>query len=87
MHLRRSGAVRSPYKYIRSIERADPFEVVEASPELFHRGLVLYEERQDKEWGLTDCISFVTMRDRGLQAALTTDRDFEQAGFTALLRE
>lgn len=73
-------------KYIRAIERADPFEVAEASPELFHRGLELYEERQDKEWGITDCISFVTMHDRGLQAALTTDRDFVQAGFTALLR-
>jgi len=79
---RRSFAVQ----YIQAIKRADPFEVVEASPELFHRGLALYEERQDKEWGLTDCISFVTMRDRGLQAALTTDHDFEQAGFTALLR-
>ena len=73
-------------QYIRAIERADALEVVEASPELFQRGLALYEERQDKEWGLTDCISFVTMRDRGIQEALTTDHDFEQAGFTALLR-
>lgn len=79
---RRSFAVQ----YIRAIEHADPFEVVEASPELFQRGLELYEERQDKSWGLTDCISFVTMRDRNLQEALTPDRDFEQAGFTALLR-
>lgn len=79
---RRAFAVR----YIRAIERADPFEVVKASPKLFQRGLALYEDRQDKEWGITDCVSFVTMRDRGLHAALTTDRDFEQAGFTALLR-
>ena len=43
--------------------------MVEASPKLFQRGLALYEERQDKEWGLTDCISFVTMRDRGIQEA------------------
>lgn len=78
----RSFAVR----YIRSIERSDSFEGVDASPSLFQRGLALYEDRKDKSWGLTDCISFVTMRNRGLRAALTTDRDFEQAGFVALLR-
>jgi len=40
----------------------------------------------DKEWGLTDCISFVAMRQRNLTEALTADSDFEQAGFKALLR-
>lgn len=34
--------------------------------------------RQDG--GRTDCVSFVVMQERGLQEALTTDRDFEQAG-------
>jgi predicted nucleic acid-binding protein len=72
-------------KYIRAVEEADAFEVVESTPELFQRGLALYEERQDKAWGITDCISFVVMRERGLREALTTDSDFEQAGFTALL--
>ena len=77
----RSFAVR----YIRAVEEADTFEVVESSPDLFQRGLALYEERQDKAWGITDCISFVVMRERGLREALTTDNDFEQAGFNALL--
>ena len=40
-----------------------------------------------KEWGLTDCISFVVMADRGLTQALTADDHFTQAGFVALLRE
>jgi len=30
--------------------------------------------------------SFVLMRERGLSAALTTDRHFEQAGLTRLLK-
>jgi predicted nucleic acid-binding protein len=30
---------------------------------------------------LTDCISFVVMQEQNLTHALTTDRDFEQAGF------
>ena len=47
----------------------------------------LYRERPDKEWGLTDCISFVVMQERGISAALTADEHFQQAGFRALMRE
>jgi hypothetical protein len=60
-------------------------QIVGASPELFERGLALYEARPDKEWSLTDCISFVVMAEEGLTDALTGDRHFEQAGFKALL--
>jgi len=41
----------------------------------------LYRRRQDKDWSLTDCISFVVMADEGLTESLTADRHFEQAGF------
>jgi len=65
---------------------SDWCEVVPASPDLFSRGLRLYAERHDKAWSLTDCVSFVVMRDRGATQALTHDRHFEQAGFDPLLR-
>jgi hypothetical protein len=39
-----------------------------------------------KEWGLTDCLSFVVMNERGVTQALTTDEHFQQAGFKVLLR-
>ena len=58
---------------------------MDASPELFERGLALYNARPDKEWSLTDCISFVVMADQGLAEGLTGDRHFDQAGFKALL--
>src|SRR5438477_6244053 len=60
-------------------------EIVPCSPELFDRGVERYAERPDKEWSLTDCISFRVMEERGLTDALTGDHDFEQAGFVALL--
>jgi hypothetical protein len=64
----------------------DPLDqIVLASHELFSRGLDLYDERHDKNWSLTDCISFVVMKDFGLMEALTGDRHFEQAGFVPLL--
>lgn len=62
------------------------FEIVPASPELFHKGVELFRARPDKDWSLTDCISFVVMADRGLSEALTGDKHFEQAGFKALLK-
>lgn len=46
----------------------------------------LYVDCFYKQWSLTDCISFVVMRDGGLQDALTGDHHFEQAGFKALLK-
>jgi predicted nucleic acid-binding protein len=62
--------------------RTDPYiEVVPVDSELFERAVALYSSRTDKEWGVTDCISFVVMQERNLTYALTTDRDFEQAGF------
>ena len=60
--------------------------VVPLSTSLFDAGLDLYSRRPDKEWSLTDCISFVVMKEQGLTEALTTDHHFEQVGFNALLK-
>jgi predicted nucleic acid-binding protein len=60
--------------------------IVPASEDLFNKGVDLYRRRTDKEWSLTDCISFVVMSERGITDALTADHHFEQAGFRALMR-
>jgi predicted nucleic acid-binding protein len=60
--------------------------IIAPEPDLFDRGCQLYISRPDKEWSLTDCVSFVVMERDGLTDALTGDRHFEQAGFRALLR-
>ncbi|MCI0361213.1 MAG: PIN domain-containing protein [Planctomycetaceae bacterium] len=60
--------------------------IVPCTTERFQRGLVLYASRPDKQWSLTDCISFQVMTERGLSEALTYDRHFEQTGFKALMR-
>jgi uncharacterized protein len=53
---------------------------------LLNRGLVRMSTRPDKDWSLTDCISFVVMEDEGIKEVLMADRHFEQAGFIALLK-
>ncbi len=54
---------------------------------LLAQALNLYQSRSDKEWGLTDCISFVLMRQERISEAVTSDKHFRQAGFVALLLE
>jgi uncharacterized protein len=61
-------------------------EVVPVSEALLNEALVLYHRYQDKNWSLTDCTSFLLMRERGINEALTGDHHFEQAGFIALLK-
>ena len=60
--------------------------VAPADPVLFEEGIKLFEARPDKEWSLTDCISFVVMQREGITEALTGAHHFEQAGFVALLK-
>jgi uncharacterized protein len=66
--------------------RNDPDTIiVPAASDLLQQGFDLFSRRPDKEWSLTDCISFVVMEDYGLSEALTSDSHFEQAGFKKLL--
>ena len=68
--------------------RANPNAlIVSCTDLLLHEGIDLYAQRPDKEWSLTDCISFVVMQERGITEALTADHHFEQAGFAALLKK
>jgi hypothetical protein len=81
------GKGRGVFKaMIENLRSAEDIEIIAASPDLFDKGLALFHSRPDKEWSLTDCISFVVMRERAIAEALTADHHFEQAGFEALLR-
>jgi len=60
--------------------------VLPDSDSLFEQGTKLFSGRPDKEWSLTDCISFVAMQACALEQALTGDHHFEQAGFRVVLK-
>ena len=62
-------------------------KVIPANQQWFDRGWNLYRQRPDKDWSLTDCISFEIMRDRGITHALTGDNHFTQVGFQAMFAE
>jgi uncharacterized protein len=84
------SAVNSRVRAVRFIRgfQAEPYvEIVPSSNDGFALALDRYEQRGDKDWSLTDCLSFLLMEERGIQEALTADHHFEQAGFRALMRE
>jgi len=62
-------------------------EVVPFQAGLVDSAVELYRSRLDKDWSLTDCLSFVVMERRHLTEALATDRHFEQSGLKALMLE
>jgi len=84
--LSRSTSRAKFVEFVSNLQADSNSEIVASSHNLWTRGLSLYARRTDKDWSLTDCISFVIMEERGLTEALTADRDFEQAGFTILLK-
>jgi predicted nucleic acid-binding protein len=60
--------------------------VIPQTDDQFDRALTRYQSMVDKNWSLTDCASFLIMEAEGIEAALTHDRHFAQAGFQTLLR-
>jgi predicted nucleic acid-binding protein len=80
--LRRVGV-----EMLRRIALDTSIQILPLSEALYRRAFELYRDRPDKDWGLTDCISFVVMTERGMTDALTADTHFRQAGFRALLLE
>ncbi len=73
-------------KMVETILRNPHVAVIPMSRRTFMKSLTLYKARPDKGYSLTDCSSMLLMRQHHLSEALTTDRHFEQEGFTALLR-
>ena len=79
----RQGALR----LVRKIMADSNIQVIPQTRESFLAALALYEQRPDKEYSLTDCISMYTMRQLGLTEVLTHDQHFTQESFIILLRE
>jgi len=77
----------SAIQLINSIQLSENIRVVEINKEIYNEAWGLYSKRTDKEWGLTDCASFVVMKRYAITVAFTNDHHFEQMGFNILLKE
>lgn len=83
------GEFRRQYaaQMVRELESNPRIEIIPQTDAQFRTALEHYASRADQTWSLTDCASFLVMEERGITEALAYDRDFEQAGFVALLRD
>ena len=59
--------------------------VLDATAERFQAAQSLWREYREHAFPLTDCTSFVMMRELGLTDVLTADRHFRVLGFNPLL--
>lgn len=71
---------------IQELQARHDVEIVPQTDSQFQAAAQRYAARVDHSWSLTDCASFLIMEERRIDKALAYDRDFEQAGFVALLR-
>lgn len=73
-------------KFINGLRQLPLLTILPASRSLWAAGWKLYSDRLDKDWSLTDCISFAIMTQERLTQAFTSDHNFAQAGFVKLLQ-
>lgn len=62
-------------------------QVIPQTHESFLAGLELFQQRFDKGYSLTDCISMITMKNLNIIDILTHDKHFTQEGFLILFKD
>lgn len=68
--------------FVADLQDSPEVAVVYVDERLHRLALRLLQEPLDKSWSLCDAVSFVVMQEYVLTGALSSDRHFEQAGYT-----
>jgi uncharacterized protein len=68
-------------RFLDSLQASPRIELTYLKRQSIEEAMRLFRERPDKGWSLTDCTSFVIMKELGLDTALALDDHFCQAGF------
>lgn len=59
-------------------------QIIHVDEGLFDKGWQHFQQHADKTYSLTDCISFIAMKEQGIEVALSFDKHFTQARFKIL---
>jgi uncharacterized protein len=73
-------------RFVSNLRRSVYVHIIWGNEILFQEALGLYSRHQDKNWSLTDCLSFIIMRENDISIAYSSDHHFEQAGFHYILQ-
>lgn len=68
-----------------TLRRRNNVKIVPLTSAQFSAALYIYETFIDKEWSLTDCASYLIMKEMKITEALSHDHHFKQMGVNALL--
>ncbi len=80
------GTRNQAANFVENILDSRKYRVVPIDDQLYRDAVQLYKARPDKRYSMVDCIGMTLMRRLGIQDVVATDRDFEQEGFTNLMR-
>ena len=86
MSSRGDDSRRLASRTVRAILEDPNVRVIEQSRSTFLSGLTRYEQRLDKGYSIQDCIAMNVMESEGITQVLTSDHNFEQEGFTILMK-
>lgn len=73
-------------EFVDKLEMSPSVEIIKIADEMYNNAWALYQQRMDKDWGITDCTSFEVMRMFNIKKALTNDKHFEQAGYSLVVK-
>ena len=73
-------------EFVDKLEMSPSVEIIKITDEMYNNAWALYQQRMDKDWGITDCTSFEVMRMFNIKKALTNDKHFEQAGYSLVVK-
>ncbi len=69
-------------EFIDKLEKSPSVQIVKITDEIYNNAWTLYQQRIDKDWGITDCTSFEVMKIFNIKKAFTNDKHFDQAGYS-----
>jgi uncharacterized protein len=73
--------------FVKGIMLNEKIRVLHSSRAKFVQSIDFYNQRADKHYSLTDCMSMLLMRDQGIAEVLTSDKHFRQEGFHILMEQ
>jgi uncharacterized protein len=60
------------------LRESDDINIITVNEHIFDKAWKLFKDYEDKEWGLTDCTSFVIMEELNIQESFSNDHHFIQ---------
>jgi len=70
-----------------AISNSPDIQLITYTSKLRQAGFDLYQQRPDKGYSMTDCVSMILMKKLNITEALTNDKHFVQEGFTILFAD